>query len=189
MAKAYSELSPFVSTKYAVPKHVERVLGNSFRAENVTYVPSILAPCEVSNGTGHANMPVRTGAASNEVSFGPSRNRGENKSMNAGGSPVKMTKRDESRKWMWWVLGSIAALQVYFVRELLAAFALFALGFLAIAGVVVSVYMLHRAWAVTVVRVAESRHPVMIAVRHGADVIEDIARRPFRRPGSAQPAN
>ena len=107
----------------------------------------------------------------------------------SGGGQVKTGKRDKGRKWMWWVLASIAALQVYFVRELLAAFALFAMGFLAIAGVVVSLYMLHRAWAVTVDRIAESRHPVMVAVRHGFDTIEDVARRPFRRPGSAQPAN
>lgn len=90
---------------------------------------------------------------------------------------------------MWWVLGTIAALQLYFVRELLAAFALFAMGFLAIAGMLGSVYMLHRAWAVTVDRLADSKHPVMVAVRHGFDAIEDIARRPFRRPGPAHPAN
>jgi uncharacterized membrane protein YhaH (DUF805 family) len=107
----------------------------------------------------------------------------------SGGSQVKTGKRDKSRKWMWWVLATIAALQVYFVRELLAAFALFAMGFLAIAGGVVSLYMLHRAWAVTVDRIADSRHPVIVAVRHGFDTIEDVARRPFRRPGSAQPAN
>ena len=90
---------------------------------------------------------------------------------------------------MWWLLGSIAALQVYFVRELLAAFALFALGFLAIAGAVFSLYALHRAWAVTVDRLADSRHPVAVAVRHGIYTIEELARRPFRRPGSEQPAN
>ncbi len=35
-----------------------------------------------------------------------------------------MKNKDKSRKWMWWFLGVVAALQVYFVRELLAAFAL-----------------------------------------------------------------
>ncbi|HYY72146.1 MAG TPA: hypothetical protein VE778_01000 [Candidatus Bathyarchaeia archaeon] len=90
---------------------------------------------------------------------------------------------------MWWLLGSIAALQLYFVRELLAAFALFALGFLAIAGVAISLYTLHRAWAVTVDRVAESRHPIAVAVRHGIYSVEELARRPFRRPGSEQPAS
>jgi uncharacterized membrane protein YhaH (DUF805 family) len=102
---------------------------------------------------------------------------------------MKAGKPDKDRKWMWWLLGAIAALQVYFVRELLAAFALFAMGFLAIAGLAVGVYTLHRAWAVTVDRFADSRHPVMVAVRHGIDSVEELARRPFRRPGSAQPAN
>lgn len=100
-----------------------------------------------------------------------------------------MKNRDKSRKWMWWLLGSMAALQVYFVRELLAAFALFAMGFLAVAAVVGSVYALHRVWAVTVDRIADSQHPAVAAVRQGVYTIEDMARRPFRRPGSAQPAN
>jgi len=109
--------------------------------------------------------------------------------MRSGVNQDKMKNRDKSRKWMWWVLGSIAALQMYFVRELLAAFALFAMGFLAISAMVVSVYTLHRIWAVTVDRAADSRHPVMVAVRHGVYSVEEMARRPFRRPGSAQPAN
>jgi hypothetical protein len=96
-----------------------------------------------------------------------------------------MKNKDKSRKWMWWFLGSLAAVQLYAVRELLAAFALFALGFLAIALGIGGVYLLHRAWAVSVDRLADSRHPVMVAVRHGIGSVEDLARRPFRRPGSA----
>jgi hypothetical protein len=34
-------------------------------------------------------------------------------------------------------------------------------------------------------RIADSQHPVMVATRQGIDAIEDAARRPFRRPGSA----
>ena len=107
----------------------------------------------------------------------------------SSGSQIKSRKTDKDRKWMWWLLGVIGALQLYFVRELLAAFALFALGFLAIAGVIFSLYALQRAWVVTVDRVAESRHPVMVAVRHRIYSVEELARRPFRRPGSEQPAN
>ena len=107
--------------------------------------------------------------------------------MNAGGRQVSASKKDKDRKWMWWLLGSIAALQVYFVQELLAAFALFVLGFIAAA--VVSLYALHRAWAETVDRLAESQHPVMVRVRHRVSSVEEMARRPFRRPGSEQPAN
>ena len=86
---------------------------------------------------------------------------------------------------MWWFLGSLAALQLYAVRELLAAFALFALGFMAIALVIGTLYMVHRIWAVSVERLADSQHPVMVAVRQGIYSVEDLARRPFRRPGSA----
>jgi uncharacterized membrane protein YhaH (DUF805 family) len=96
-----------------------------------------------------------------------------------------MKNKDKSRKWMWWLLGSLAAVQLYAVRELLAAFALFALGFMVIAVGIGSMYMLHRAWAVSVERLADSQHPAMVAVRQGVSSVEDLARRPFRRPGSA----
>lgn len=96
-----------------------------------------------------------------------------------------MNNKDKSRKWMWWFLGSLAAVQLYAVRELLAAFALFALGFMAVALGIGSLYMLHRVWAVSVERLADSQHPVMVAVRQGIYSVEDLARRPFRRPGSA----
>src|SRR5215475_9210322 len=62
----------------------------------------------------------------------------------------RMKTTDNSRKWMWRFLGVIGAMQLYFVRELLAAFALFALGFGAIAVVIGALYMLHSGCAVAV---------------------------------------
>src|SRR6266404_120255 len=100
------------------------------------------------------------------------------------GNRGKMKTKDKSRKWMWGFLGVVGALQMYFVWELLAVFALFAVGFAAIAAAVGSLYMLVRTWAVAVERLAESRHPVLVAVRQGLDTAEEMARRPFRRPGS-----
>lgn len=90
---------------------------------------------------------------------------------------------------MWWLLGGIASLQFYFVQELLAVFALFALGFLAVAAAAGSLYALYRGWAVSVDRLADSQHPAMVTVRRGVDGMGDLVRRPFRRPGSEQPAN
>ena len=66
---------------------------------------------------------------------------------------------------MWWFLAVVVAFQLYFVRELLAAFALFAMGFAAIAFVVASVYVLQTGWEVAVERVAESGHPVVSMAR------------------------
>ncbi len=96
-----------------------------------------------------------------------------------------MKTKDKSRKWMWIFLAALVSLQMYFVWELLAVFALFAVGFVAIAFAIISLYMLHRGWALAVERVADSQHPIMVATRQGIYTIEDAARRPFRRPGSA----
>lgn len=103
------------------------------------------------------------------------------------GYPVrgKMKIKDSNRKWMWWFLGVVVALQLYFVRELLAAFALFALGFAGIALVVMSLYMAQKVWEAGVQRVADSQHPAVEVARRGVNAVEDLVRRPLRRPGSA----
>jgi hypothetical protein len=96
-----------------------------------------------------------------------------------------MKSKDKSRKWMWWLLGVVVALQLYFVRELLAAFALFALFFAVIGSFIGGLYLLQKAWSGAVVRLADSQHPAMSAFRNGMDAVGDFARRPLRRPGSA----
>jgi hypothetical protein len=93
--------------------------------------------------------------------------------------------KDNGRKWMWRFLGVAGALQLYFVRELLAAFALFAAGFAVIGFVIASLYMLQKGWAVAVERVAESGHPMVAMAKRGMASVEDLAGRPIRRPGSA----
>jgi len=95
-----------------------------------------------------------------------------------------MSKRDKGRKWIWWFLGIIAAMQLYFVRELLAAFAIFALGFAAIGAVIASLYMMQKTWEAGVARLAASQHPLVLAARRSVASVEDLARRPIRRPGS-----
>ena len=95
-----------------------------------------------------------------------------------------MSKRDKGRKWIWIFLGVIAAMQLYFVRELLAAFAIFMLGFSVIALAIASLYLVQKTWEAGVTGLAASQHPVMLAVRRGFVAVEDLARRPIRRPGS-----
>ena len=65
---------------------------------------------------------------------------------------------------------SSALAQLYVVRELLAAFALFALGFAALALVVASLYMLQKSWELAVARLAAFRQPVIARVTHMASV-------------------
>lgn len=88
-----------------------------------------------------------------------------------------MKTKDKSRKWMWGFLGVVGAMQLYFVRELLAAFALFALGFAAIAFVIVAMYLIHIGWAVAVEHLAESKHPVVAYTKQSVNSVEDFARR------------
>src|SRR5258708_37641067 len=100
-----------------------------------------------------------------------------------------MKNKDSGRKWMWWFLGVLAALQLYFVRELLAAFALFALAFAAIAIVIVSLYMLQKGWEVAVGRVADSNHRVVNFARRGVSAgVAMVERHPTAAGGVAAAA-
>lgn len=85
---------------------------------------------------------------------------------------------------MWLSLSVLAALQFYVVRELLAAFALFVLGFGAVAVCVGFLYFLHKTWEAGVTRVAAIQRPAILAARRSVAAIGDWSRRPFRRPDS-----
>jgi len=74
---------------------------------------------------------------------------------------VQTKRKDNGRVWLWGFLAVIALAQLYVVRELLAALALFALGFAALAFVVASLYMLQKSWELAVARLAALRQPVI----------------------------
>ncbi len=166
------------------------VLVDWFKTQNVPCVPSCLGPILVSNGTGNRGVDPKYRVA--HLSKSSEKFAGESKSAHRFGAKGPATEdgmktKDNGRKWMWRFLGVLVALQLYFVRELLAAFALFALAFAAIAFVIVSLYMLQKSWELAVARVADSNHPVVNFARRGVSAVEDMARRPLRRPGSATP--
>jgi hypothetical protein len=166
------------------------VLVDWFKTQNVPCVPSRLGPILVSNGTGNRGVDPKYRLAHLSGCLGKFTS--ESKSARrcwCKGPAIEdgMKTKDNGRKWMWRFLGVLVALQLYFVRELLAAFALFALAFAAIAFVIVSLYMLQKGWEVAVARVADSSHPVVNFARRGVSAVEDMARRPLRRPGSATP--
>jgi len=96
--------------------------------------------------------------------------------------------KDNWRKWMWMFLGVIATLQLYFVRELLAAFALFALGFAGIAVCLASLYLAQKGWESGVARLAASQNFWVLAARRATTASEEWVRRPLRRPDS-EPAH
>ena len=52
---------------------------------------------------------------------------------------------DKARKWMWCFLAVLLAAKFYFVQQIVAAFALFTLGFVAVAIVVVGLCLSYEA--------------------------------------------
>jgi hypothetical protein len=98
-----------------------------------------------------------------------------------------MGMKDNLRKWMWLFLVVLAALQLYVVRELLAAFAIFILGFGAIALCIGTLYFVHKSWEAGVRWAIASKHPVFLTARRSVAMVENWARTGIRRPES-QPA-
>ena len=74
-----------------------------------------------------------------------------------GSTPVAAS--DRRRTWLWCFLAVVAASQLYFFRELLAAFAIFTIAFAAVACVAVSLYMLVKCGELALARCFASRHP------------------------------
>ena len=65
--------------------------------------------------------------------------------------------KDNGSMWLWGFLAVIVMSQLYVVRELLAAFALFTLGFATIAFVVASLSVLQHCWELAAARLADIR--------------------------------
>ena len=66
--------------------------------------------------------------------------------------------KTEGKGWKraWWLLLAGVGLQFYFVQELVAAFAFFAIGFAAVAFVIVSLCTLWKGWKAAVGRFTNS---------------------------------
>ena len=92
--------------------------------------------------------------------------------------------QDQARKWMWIFLAALVALQIYVVRELLAALFLFTLGFSALAGVALVFFLFERAGEHSLAWVEPRTRGVGILARRGLGLLEDLSKRPFRRPRS-----
>ena len=74
---------------------------------------------------------------------------------------MQASPNDNRRVWLWTFLVVLVLSQLYFVRELLAAFAIFAIGFAVIAFLVVTLYMLQKSCELAFARLAALRNPVM----------------------------
>jgi hypothetical protein len=74
---------------------------------------------------------------------------------------VQIDVKDNARKWLWSFLAVLVMSQIYFVRELLAAFALFTVAFAIIAVMVAALYTFQNCWKLAAARLADFRQPVL----------------------------
>lgn len=89
-------------------------------------------------------------------------------------SAASLVLNDRRRSWLWWFLAVAAVSQLYFVRELVGAYALFVLAFAVIAAVVVTLYMLYQVGEVAFARLAALRNPALSV----SPVVPHDARKP-----------
>ena len=88
------------------------------------------------------------------------------------------------RKRVGWGLGIFLVLQLYFVRELIAAELIFGMIFLFLFAVAALFYLIGtvgmngREWAETGARA------VVVSARRGYSALEEISKKPFRHPHS-----
>jgi hypothetical protein len=68
---------------------------------------------------------------------------------------------DKVRKWMWLALPVALAWQFYFVRELVAAFALFVVGCGVIGLVIASLYGLAKGWEIVATRLVSGGRAIL----------------------------
>lgn len=88
-------------------------------------------------------------------------------------------------KWFWRILAVIVALQIYFVRELLAVFVLFTLGFTVVAAIALAFYLVEQAGERGVSWAEPHARQLVPKLRENAGKLaEELSKRPFRRPHS-----
>ena len=90
----------------------------------------------------------------------------------------------KARKWLWIGLAALAALQVYFVQELMAALLLFSVLFAIVAAAVLVVYMFDRAGQRTVAWAEPQTLRAARLARRALARAEEVSRKQLHRQRS-----
>ena len=93
-------------------------------------------------------------------------------------SVAPKTRRKAWRKWLYAILAGYIVLQVYYVREMLAALLIFTIFFAVFAFIATIVYIVGRAGEAGIV-LAEP------AAKRGIEIAEELSKKTFHRPRSA----
>ncbi len=89
----------------------------------------------------------------------------------------KVFSERKARKWLWFALGALVALQLYFVQEMVAALMLFTGIFIVCAMVALVLYLVDRAirWGLSLAG-NQAKRAIVAA--------EEISKKQLRRPRS-----
>ena len=90
----------------------------------------------------------------------------------------------KARKWMWAALAAFLALQIYFVQEMLAALILFTGVFVIVAFLALVMYLVDQAGQWSIGWAGKHVRPTMQLLRRGWTLVEELSKKPFRRPRS-----
>ncbi len=91
----------------------------------------------------------------------------------------------KARKWLWIGLAALAALQIYFVRELMAALALFSVLFAVVATVALVVYLFDRAGQRTLAWAEPKTIGAVRLARRALGRAEEVSKKQLHRLRSA----
>ncbi len=90
----------------------------------------------------------------------------------------------QTKKWIWAAGAVLIALHIYFVRELFAAEILFGLFIGTLLLVVFVFYLAQQVWQLSSPWTRPLARAVAQTARRGWSFVEEISRKPFRRPRS-----
>jgi hypothetical protein len=88
------------------------------------------------------------------------------------------------RKWMWAALLFVVAMQIYFFQQMLAALILFTGVFIILGIIALLLYLVDRAGRWGLGWAGNHARPAVQLVRRSLTVLEDLSKKPFRRPRS-----
>jgi len=94
---------------------------------------------------------------------------------------LREVDKKKARKWLWIGLATVAAVQIYFVQELMAALVLFSVLFAAVAAGVLLVYLFDRAGQRTMVWAEPQAMHAARAARRAWARAEDVSRKQLHR--------
>jgi len=99
-------------------------------------------------------------------------------------TPREIYQNRKVRLWFWVGVIALVALQLYYVREMLALLILFAVFFAIVTGLVLLLYLINRAGQFSLSKAEPYAVSAARAGRRGLGFVGEVSRKSFRRQHS-----